>query len=133
MVHLPAGIAGWAVFVSGLVLIAYRVRGIDAPRAWVEWMERQFVYERNLRIIGGCLLLATLVVWWLGSGEGTIGTIFTYCMLLFCIAGFGLLLTQNHLRLLFVATGEATDNMIKYVSIGFVVVGLLLALAPWFL
>jgi hypothetical protein len=132
--EIPQGIMEWTIFVTGLVIVAYRVHGIDAPRAWVEWLERQFIHAVNLRFIGGILLAAALALGYLGGTAQTLmGTIFMLCIALLAIIGLGLLLLQNHLRHIIFATAESSDSMIRWSSVAIVLVGLALMAAPFYL
>lgn len=131
--QIPQGIMGWTVFTTGLLIVSYRLHGIDAPRAWVEWIERQFVYAINLRFIGGILLVAAVVLGYAGGmSEDLLGFLFALCIAALAIAGLGLLLLQNHLRHIIFATAESSDAMIRWTSVAIVLVGLLLMLAPFF-
>jgi uncharacterized protein YjeT (DUF2065 family) len=131
--HLPADIAAWCVFAFGLLLVAYRIHGIDAPRTWVEWMERRFTYAIHLRFIGGILILTSATASWFVLPKDVIGILFTIAMAVLALAGFGLLVLQNHARALILATAESSDAMIRIMSIIVVVIGLCFMAAPFFL
>lgn len=131
--QLPQGIMGWTVFAVGLLIVAYRVHGIDAPRAWVEWIERQFVYMINLRFIGGIMLAAAIALGYYGGTSQTIiGTLFMFCIVVLAVIGLGLLLLQNHVRHVIFATAEASDAMIRWTSVGIVLLGVGLMFAPFY-
>ena len=134
MVHLPVGIPGWTVFVTGLLIVAYRIHGIDNPRAWAEALEHQFTTKRPLQFLGGLLLIGALALGWLGIAPGgALGWLYAFSIGMLALLGLGLAVAQNHLRLLVVATAEAEDKTIRLTSGIIVVTGLLWALAPWFL
>ena len=133
MVHLPSGIPGWTVFLTGLLLIAYRVHGIDAPRAWIEWVEARFTAKRTLQFAGGIIALLGVMLASLSPvPEGFVGWLFVFSIALFVTLGIALAATQNHVRMLVVATAEAEDKQIRIASIVLTVLGLLWALVPWF-
>jgi hypothetical protein len=132
--HLPQGIMGWTVFATGLMLTLYRVHGIDAPRSWVEWVERQFTYIINLRFVGGILLIAAGTLGYLGGrSETLLGLLFMLCIAILALTGIGLLLLQNHMRHIIFASAESSDTMLRVSSIIFVLVAMALAIAPFFL
>jgi hypothetical protein len=132
--QLPQGIIGWTVFGTGLLLTLYRVHGIDAPRAWVEWVERQFAYAINLRFVGGILLIAAGVLGYFGGRQETIlGTLFMFCIAILALVGLGLLLLQNHVRHIIFASAESSDTMLRITSIIFVLIAMGIAIAPFFL
>lgn len=132
--HLPQGIMGWTVFATGLLLTLYRVHGIDAPRPWVESVERQFTYIINLRFLGGILLAAAIVLGYFGGrSETLLGLLFMLCIAILALLGFGLLLLQNHVRHFIFASAESSDAMLRITSIIFVVVTMCVTLAPFFI
>ncbi len=130
--HFPADMIGWSVFIFGLILVAYRIHGIDAPRTWIEWMERRFTYAIPLRFIGGILLAIAASVSWFAIPKGVLGILFIIGMAVLGLAGFGLLILQNHIRSLFFATAESSDSMIRLTSVILVLIGLGFMLAPFF-
>jgi hypothetical protein len=131
--QIPQGIVGWSVFATGLLIVAYRIHGIDAPRVWVETMERQFTYGMRLRYVGGILLAAALALTYFGGfPTSLLGRIFTVCVTVIGIVGMCLLFLQNHLRHLLLASAEGSDNMLRIVSIVIVLIGLGLMVAPFF-
>ncbi len=131
--QIPQGIMGWTVFATGLLIVSYRIHGIDAPRQWVEWIERQFVYAINLRFLGGILLAVAIGLVYIGGmSQDLLGLLFLLSVALLAIVGIGLLLLQNHLRHIIFATAESSDAMIRWMSVGIVVAGLGLMLAPFF-
>ena len=132
--HIPQDIAAWAVFVFGMFLVAYRIHGIDAPRSWIEWVERQFTYAMNLRFYGGFLLLAVIAVLYFGRPTGTIlSFLFIAGMSVLALVGLCLLLLLNHLRSLIVATAEGSDRGIRLMSVFLTLLGLGCMLAPFFI
>jgi len=132
MVQLPQGIPGWTVFGFGLLLTAYRAWAIFDPRQWIEWLERRFAYEVNLRFIGVFPLGMAVILYSNATFTGGfVNVLFALSLLTLFLVGLGLAATPNHVRHLIMATAEAEDKWIKWVSIGVVVMGLLWALAPW--
>jgi hypothetical protein len=132
--HLPQGIAGWIVFAAGLLIVAYRIHGIDAPRTWIEWVERQFSAIIPMRFVGGGVLAATLILGYFGGKPQftLIGMLYLFSLALFAFIGLGLLVYQNHLRHFVFASAESSDKMLRFSSIGFVLLGLAMALLPFF-
>lgn len=131
--HIPQDVAAWAVFVFGALLVAYRIHGIDAPRSWIEWVERRFTYAMNLRFFGGFLLLAVIAALYLGRPTGAIlSFMFIAGMSVLALVGLCLLLLQNHLRSLILATAEGSDRGIRLMSILLTLLGLGCMLAPFF-
>jgi len=131
--HLPQGIQGWAVFLTGLLIIAYRIHGIDAPRTWVEWLERQFAYTINLRFIGGITLAIALVLAYFGgTGQTMVGLLFLASVAMLALVGLGLLVFQNHVRLFIVASAEGSDMTLRVTSVLIVLAALVWALVPFF-
>ena len=134
MVQLPAGIEGWTVFGFGILIIAYRSWGVFDPRQWIEWVERQFAYETNLRFIGAFPLGIAFLLYRYAELSGTfITTLFALSVMITGLIGLGLVATPNHVRHLVMATAEVEDKWLKWVSVGIVVIGLLWTLAPWFI
>jgi uncharacterized protein YjeT (DUF2065 family) len=132
--HFPQGLHGWTVFATGILLIAYRIRGIDAPRAWAEWIERQFAYAINLRFIGGILLIIAALLGYYGSPTRTLlGLLFAISVAVLGVAGLALLFFQNHARHMVIATAESSDMVLRIASILTVVVGFAFVLLPFFL
>lgn len=134
MVHLPQGVHGWTIFATGLLIVAYRVHGIDSPRAWIEWLERQFTGRRPLQLTGGIVVLAAFTLAWFAQPQsGILWWLFAFSVGLFILCGIGLVAAQNQVRMMVVATAEAADKTIRISSIAITLLGLLWALAPWFL
>lgn len=132
--QLPQGIIGWGVFAVGLLIVTYRVRGIDNPRGWIEWIERQFTYAVNLRFLGGIMLAFALALGYFGGfPQDALGWIFAVSMLIIAVVATGLLLMQNHLRHIVFATAESSDAMIRSMSVIIVLIGLGLMAAPFLL
>jgi hypothetical protein len=132
--QLPHNIIGWTIFGTGLLLTLYRLHGIDSPRPWVEWIERQFAYAINLRFIGGILIAAVVALGYFGGIQATaMGWLFLGCLVLLGLVGLGLLIFQNHLRHIVFASAEGSDKMLRITSIVVVIIGLGLCLAPFFL
>ncbi len=134
MVQLPVGVSGWTTFLFGLAIIAYRIHGIDNPRAWIEWLERRFVNVRLLQFLGALLLTVLLFIVTYGEpSQGVLGWLFiSSCAAMFTV-GVSLILAVNHLRHLVLATAEASDEHVRIVSIVITLIGLLWALLPWFI
>ena len=132
--QIPHGIEGWTIFITGLLIVGFRIHGIDAPRAWVEWVERQFTYATNLRYIGAVLVIAgAALVYFGGFSSGLLGSLFLICAALLIVIGLSMMLLQNHLRHIVFASAEGSDKMLRIMSIVIVLFGLGLALAPFFL
>jgi hypothetical protein len=133
MVQIPQGVVGWEVFIFGLIIIGFRAAAIFQPRSWVEWVERQFIYKKQMQLIGFiCFAIAITLPFF---GEITIsllGLLFFLSILFLFLLGPLLIFARNIPRTYFVAESEMDDNSIKYISIGTTVLGLLWALAPWF-
>jgi len=130
--HLPQGIIGWTLFLSGLLIITFRIRGIDAPRQWAESIERMFVYAINLRFLGGVFFAGALTLgYFAGVQQGFLAVLFYLCLLMFLANGIGLLVFQNHLRHLIVASAESSDTKLRIMSIIIILSGLALMLAPF--
>jgi len=134
MVHFPVGVQGWVIFFTGLLIVAYRIHGIDAPRSWIEAVERQFADTRKLQLIGVLLMIATLAFVYLSSTiSGLLGWLYVLSCTLLFVVGTSLVVATNHVRHTVMATAEAEDKTIRLVSSITVVLGLLWALVPWFL
>ncbi len=129
--HFPQNIVGWSVFVFGLILVSYRIHGIDAPRTWIEWVERRFTYGIVLRFIGAIMMIAAALAWYFSTPQGLLGILFVAAMSILIVVGFGLLILQNHTRSLVFATAESTDNMIRISSIIIIIIGLCFMIAPF--
>jgi uncharacterized protein YjeT (DUF2065 family) len=117
-----------------LLLIAYRLRGIDNPRAWIEGLERRFAYATVLRFHGGILLaLALVLLWFLKTPSSAVGWIAFVCWIVAAIVGLSLLALQNHARHLIIAGAESSDQLLRITSIVIVLAGLALAVLPFFI
>src|SRR3989344_7248558 len=136
MMQIPQGVPGWTIFLTGLLIVAYRVHGIDAPRHWIEWVERQFTYIVKLRFVGGILLAIALATGYFGGiakpSPSISYLLFVICILVLAWVGMGLLVFQNHIRHIVFATAESSDRMIQISSVVIVLAGLCIALAPFF-
>jgi hypothetical protein len=130
--HLPQGIAGWGVFATGLVVIAYRIHGIDAPRAWIEWVERRFVYATNVRAVGLVFLVIAALLGYFGKPVGAIAPFFRASVALLSLVALLLIVLQNHARHIALATAEASDAKIRIGSVIVTLLGLGLALCAFF-
>jgi hypothetical protein len=126
---------GWTVFATGLLVVAYRIHGIDAPRSWIEWVERQFTYIVKLRFFGGILVVAALALAYLGGmpkSPNLLAMVFWLSLILLFALGFGLLVLQNHVRHLVLASAESSDVKLRIASIIVVLISLGWLLAPFF-
>lgn len=124
---LPQGIAGWTVAAAGLLLIALRAYGAWRPRTWAEWTERQFVHAWELRVLGALLLAAALILAILAEfPQGLLRWIFPVVIAATGLLGTGLLLLQNHVRHLVLATAEGSDAGIRVGSVLVILLGLLM-------
>jgi hypothetical protein len=126
---------GWTVFATGLLVVAYRIHGIDAPRSWIEWVERQFTYIVKLRFFGGILVVAALALAYLGGmpkSPNLLVMVFWLSLILLFALGFGLLVLQNHVRHLVLASAESSDVKLRIASIIVVLISLGWLLAPFF-
>jgi uncharacterized membrane protein len=130
--HFPSTIASWSVFGFGLLLVAFRIHGIDAPRTWIEWVERRFIYMMALRFVGAILLVLAITVLLVAIPQGLLAPLFYTGMAALALAGFGLLFVQNHVRLLLFATAESTDMKIRVSSAILTLIGLGFMVAPFF-
>jgi|GEM_PF-4113788 len=134
-IHFPEGLVGWTIFAAGLLLVAYRIRGIDAPRTWIEWVERQFTYAINLRFIGAMIIILIAPVMylrWDSDASAILVNTFRVSSLLILLTGFGLLAFQNHTRHLLFATAESSDKNIRISSGALVIIGTSMMLLPFF-
>lgn len=129
MVQIPAGVEGWSVFFTGLLIVAYRVHGIDSPREWIGWLEARFTDMRTLQFIGAVLIAMAASLIYHGD---LAGWLFAFSVALLGIIGFGLLFATNHMRMLVLATAEADDKHIRIVSIVVTIIGMIWMLIPWF-
>jgi uncharacterized protein YjeT (DUF2065 family) len=134
--HIPTGIMGWTIFATGLLIVSYRIHGIDSPRPWVETVERQFVHMTNLRLFGALAIIIALALAFFGGAlagvYGIIGTLFVMSLAILLLVGLGLLAFQNTLRHIVFATAEASDAIIRGMSVVIVLIGLGFMLAPFF-
>jgi hypothetical protein len=132
LLHFPQGVIGWTVSAFGLLVVAYRLHGVDAPRTWIEGLERQFTYMIQLRFLGGILLLLGAAPLFFAQPDGPLGVLFLIATAVAMLVGFGLLLFQNHVRSLVIATAEGKDMNIRIVSIIITLLGLGFMVAPFF-
>ena len=131
--QIPSSFIGWSVFTTGLLIVAYRIHGIDGPRAWIEWIERQFTYSTNLRIIGAVFLLVAITLGFFGGLQaGIIGNLFVFCVTILGLVGLSLLVLQNHARHVIFATAESSDLKIRISSVIIVLIGMGLMIAPFY-
>jgi uncharacterized protein YjeT (DUF2065 family) len=134
MVHLPQGIAGWTVFCTGILIALYRIHGIDAPRAWIELIERQFTHSRAVRFAGALLAIVSAGIGYLAiAPQGAMLWLFIVSLTMLELTGLCLALAPNHAHHLVFATAEEEDTWLRVASVVIVLFGLGLALAPWML
>ncbi|MBR9701006.1 hypothetical protein GOV11_04030 [Candidatus Woesearchaeota archaeon] len=132
MAQLLLQMEGWTIFITGILIMAYRVWGIVQPRPWIEWTERQFAYITDLRYVGIVMAaFAAAAAYWGDTPSGTLGILFVASWVLLVLVGVGLAAVPNHVRLLVIATAESDEIVIRIVSIVIVIIGLLWTVAPW--
>ena len=131
-VHLPQGLIGWVTVWCGLVIVAVHARGIDAPRSWIEWIERRFAYSMRMRFIGGAQFALAATAWWLLRAEtGATIRVARPAIGVIALAGLAMFIAQNPARHLVIAVAEQDDILVRTLAILATLAGVALIVMPF--